>query len=150
MRPYFWNIGHLVFLDCFGDLINLFCDTFRSRSSIREIILNSKISIGTYHQRCLWRLYLLDCVMQSGGFHRSHFSYEWYERLQESTRFHPFHRSIWIPTITSNSWWLYSIGSSHFGNDLHNFCVVVTTISADNESCTLCSRRRNCLKNCLW
>jgi hypothetical protein len=44
------NLSQSVLLDLLCDLVNLVGDAFRSRSTIREIILDSKVRIGSYHQ----------------------------------------------------------------------------------------------------
>ena len=44
-RTYFWDLGHLVLLDLFCNLVNLLGDILGGRSTTRKIIFDSKVSI---------------------------------------------------------------------------------------------------------
>ena len=46
MRYYLWDVGQLVFLDCFGNLVNLVGDTLWCWSTIGEIVFDSKVGVG--------------------------------------------------------------------------------------------------------
>src|SRR5579859_128711 len=44
---------------------------------------------------------------------------------------------------------MYAVGSSHLCDDLHDFFVIVATVSSDDKRRTLHARRRNSLKDSL-
>jgi hypothetical protein len=46
MRYYLRDVGQLVFLDCFGNLVNLVGDILWCWSAIGEIVFDSKVGVG--------------------------------------------------------------------------------------------------------
>jgi hypothetical protein len=146
----FWNISHFIFFDGFGDLIDLLRYILWGRSAIRKVIFYSEISVGAYYQLYYWG-YNTSWIVRCGQ--------------ENSTGCFPFTNDMRSSRCRQDSILsinqfgylvlkidygeIYSIGSSQFSNDLHDFFVVVTTISANYEGGSFCSRRRNCLKNSL-
>ena len=146
----FRDISHSIFLDSFGNLINLLRYTLWSRSTIRKVIFYSEISVGAYYQ-FYYRSYITSWIVgcsqknSTSGFPLTNDMRSSGCRQDSILSVNQFGYLLLKIDYAET----YSIGSSHFGDNLHDFFVVVTTISTNYKSCSFYSRRRNCLKNSL-